>query len=1013
MYQVGNSVEQVFGGSVIKQGDRTPLGFNFRDENGELVSLTGATVQFKIASNKGVVVEKQATIFDEYTVKFSLGEEDITGAGDMRIEFIVTYSSGLQEKFPSNDWQRIRITPTLENVEKYGVGYITFEKLMGEFQNQFDELTDDVEPRLANAEKNASVAESNSTQAVSIANSIQEQFNQVVIEGDSSVEAAQARVDLYGTEFHTLKERADYTQIEIQQHGANVKTFGASGSDQSTTGSISASSNKLTLLDVKDFKIGHGVRVLGAYNIREVVSLKITTAATTNGNVTVYLDESNTNVSLSNGDTPTTVAAKIRGATFPGWTTGGTGDTVTFTANGYGKRLFYYNRNSTGANGSTTLTTAGEADLTTIITAISGKSLTLRDLANTSVTNAIVYHEDTEAISNAIDSIEAGKVVFPQGVYNYRYIYKLKNNISFEGYKAKLVTYSVVGDVKNNFHIQGSNIEVRDLDFDFNREFNTDTTFKPQSYAGGNNHVRLGGDRVSAANGGWQDNLLIENCKVNGGYAGGIDIYYANNAIVRNCDVTNTLGNGINFSNCQHDILVENSTVDNTRDDGIQNVCDTGWKKLTKKYIVRNCKVLNSYAKGISTTGADTVLFEGNYVDNTYGGGIQPFYDSYYQLGRSRNVVARDNTIVNAGKNYGPGKYKTSVSANADGIYISADTMEVTLENNRIYSSARYGIIVINGAKEIEIKRNRVIGSGSSGIAIGDINDTSYSSAYEVSIIDNRIKDSANYAITLGGVNEGVVSGNRVKSWGNSNFPIYIRNCAYILSDNNLINDVITDVWKADITYTAGTYITAVATDGNVHIYKCTTAGLSSSSTPTWSAISGATVSDNEVIWTESGTGTTRGLTSNLIRVEGTNISVTAGKDNRLLNNGSDYPNNSIVLGDRKLAFSSGIPTSNVWKDRDVIFDSTSLVGGKVGFWCRRGGRAAPMWSASTTYTVGQYVVPTSDNGYSFKCITAGTSGSSSPTWNTATDGTTTDGTCVWQRVETSALFKPFGAIDA
>lgn len=148
MYRAGNSVEQVFGGTVIKQGDRTPLGFNFRDENGELVSLAGAAIQVKMASNKGVVVEKQATISDEYTVTFSLGEEDITGAGDMMIEFIVTYSSGLQEKFPSDDWQRIRITPTLENVEQYGVGYITFEKLTGEFQNQFNEFKGDVDEQI-------------------------------------------------------------------------------------------------------------------------------------------------------------------------------------------------------------------------------------------------------------------------------------------------------------------------------------------------------------------------------------------------------------------------------------------------------------------------------------------------------------------------------------------------------------------------------------------------------------------------------------------------------------------------------------------------------------------------------------------------------------------------------------------------------------------------------------------------------------------------------------------------
>lgn len=148
MYRAGNSVEQVFGGTVIKQGDRTPLGFNFRTENGELVDLTGSTVQVKLASNKGVVLEKEATISDEYTAQFTIGSQDITGAGDMRIEFIVTYPGGTIEKFPSDDWQRIRITPTLEDVEKYGVGYITFEKLTDEFQNQFDEFTGGVDQQI-------------------------------------------------------------------------------------------------------------------------------------------------------------------------------------------------------------------------------------------------------------------------------------------------------------------------------------------------------------------------------------------------------------------------------------------------------------------------------------------------------------------------------------------------------------------------------------------------------------------------------------------------------------------------------------------------------------------------------------------------------------------------------------------------------------------------------------------------------------------------------------------------
>ena len=47
------------------------------------------------------------------------------------------------------------------------------------------------------------------------ADNVQEQFNQVVIEGDSSVEAAQARVDADGNTFTTLKERLDTKETQF------------------------------------------------------------------------------------------------------------------------------------------------------------------------------------------------------------------------------------------------------------------------------------------------------------------------------------------------------------------------------------------------------------------------------------------------------------------------------------------------------------------------------------------------------------------------------------------------------------------------------------------------------------------------------------------------------------------------------------------------------------------------------------------------------------------------------
>ena len=55
-------------------------------------------------------------------------------------------------------------------------------------------------------------------------------------------------------------------------------------------------------------------------------------------------------------------------------------------------------------------------------------------------------------------------------------------------------------------------------------------------------------------------------------------------------------------------------------------------------------------------------------------------------------------------------------------------------------------------------------------------------------------------------------------------------------------------------------------------------------------------------------------------------------------------------------------------------------------------------WEATTAYSLGDIVVPTAglENGFRYECTTAGTSGSSEPTWKTTEGETNTDGTVVW-----------------
>jgi hypothetical protein len=70
---------------------------------------------------------------------------------------------------------------------------------------------------------------------------------------------------------------------------------------------------------------------------------------------------------------------------------------------------------------------------------------------------------------------------------------------------------------------------------------------------------------------------------------------------------------------------------------------------------------------------------------------------------------------------------------------------------------------------------------------------------------------------------------------------------------------------------------------------------------------------------------------------------------------------------------------------------------------------AVPVWTASTAYTVGQFVrqaaTPTVGNERVWRCTTAGTSGATEPTWVITVGGTTTDSTVTWTEVTGNSLY--------
>jgi hypothetical protein len=84
------------------------------------------------------------------------------------------------------------------------------------------------------------------------------------------------------------------------------------------------------------------------------------------------------------------------------------------------------------------------------------------------------------------------------------------------------------------------------------------------------------------------------------------------------------------------------------------------------------------------------------------------------------------------------------------------------------------------------------------------------------------------------------------------------------------------------------------------------------------------------------------------------------------------------------------LPAGTLTSTKIVPFSSVSIVTASSVF-----SYSYPAWVASTVYKAGQQIIDPS--GSAQKVITEGTSGTTAPVWNDTLDGTTTDGTVVWQ----------------
>ncbi|GIP58129.1 hypothetical protein [Paenibacillus woosongensis] len=105
-----------------------------------------------------------------------------------------------------------------------------------------------------------------------------------------------------------------------------------------------------------------------------------------------------------------------------------------------------------------------------------------------------------------------------------------------------------------------------------------------------------------------------------------------------------------------------------------------------------------------------------------------------------------------------------------------------------------------------------------------------------------------------------------------------------------------------------------------------------------------------------------------------------------------DLSQNFDIIDAAAERYAPAPPTSGIHTIRDRIWNDRPAAGSYAGWICTRTGRAAPAWTGLTSYSIGQTIVPTAENGHYYECIQAGYSAVQEPTFP-VTSGTEVEDT--------------------
>jgi hypothetical protein len=325
---------------------------------------------------------------------------------------------------------------------------------------------------------------------------------------------------------------------------------------------------------------------------------------------------------------------------------------------------------------------------------------------------------------------------------------------------------STLGKTSNTIAIQlvGSDLTVEDLILDYTVPLDVDADAAARGDDG--KTLRIGGERnglFGQVGNLWTSDIAVRNCIIRDARNTPIEVWFGDHAHVGNNTIERSLGNGIFTSCVREDLEIVSNSITDCGDDNIFVACDSNNPDLTKGVRIAHNHCRKSYAKNIGVSGVDGGIIEGNHCYESWAPAIEVIQDG--GLEGNNNIKIKGNQIYDAGSRYGPGQYQTAVNVNADGIYITNNPSNVTIEGNDIIGADGRGITV-ETATTIKIKGNTILDTAATGMKLGDPSDATYTRLLNLTLEGNTLVRVGG-GIDVGSVTGFSIANNLIRSYKN------------------------------------------------------------------------------------------------------------------------------------------------------------------------------------------------------------------------------------------------------